>query len=264
MARSQFMVQIGFLASPEVACVSEEALGAWLRCQAYSASQLAEGRIVGARAWDGRRWLTTARVDLQAIGKAVEARLLTWDGPDLLVTGYDHDGERLYNAKSVSGKKNRGRSPKGKLGQENDSSDDSSDDSFNAFPSLPSPVLTCPSVAEAGETPSPPLPEDAFAKADQSAAPKRQHTLGDLEACHAVLVVFRDDRDTAETLLSLYGWDACNRGISELTPAAKARQHGRQRVTISELRGWLGSAFELEAEDYRRAGLTPPSAKEAR
>ncbi len=86
--------------------------------------------------------------------------------------------------------------------------------------------------------------------------PKR--TLADLQACHPVLVIFRDDRELATRLLQLYDWEPVSTALSELTPGARARPTGKQRVTVSELHAYLEKNWQPSADDYRKAGLPVP------
>lgn len=87
----------------------------------------------------------------------------------------------------------------------------------------------------------------------------RAKTVGDLQAVHPVLVVFRTDQERLQTILALYGWDGCSQGLSSLEPSAKRRETGKQRVTVNELAMWLAKTYELDPEDYRRAGLPMPA-----
>lgn len=90
----------------------------------------------------------------------------------------------------------------------------------------------------------------------------RRLTLGDLIACHPVLLCHRpDDRDRAGTMLALYGWEAMTSSIRELEPIAKARTEGKRRILLSELGDHLAKSWKLTPDDYRRAGL--PVSEEA-
>lgn len=59
-------------------------------------------------------------------------------------------------------------------------------------------------------------------------------------------------------MLALYGWVPMTGAIRELEPIAKARPEGKRRVLLSELGDHLAKVYELEPEDYRRAGLPVP------
>jgi hypothetical protein len=73
----------------------------------------------------------------------------------------------------------------------------------------------------------------------------------------------RDDRDRAETTLRLYGFAACSRVLGELAKAATKRPLGKHRVLVSEWAEAMAARFELDPEDYQRAGLPAPEAHHA-
>lgn len=122
------------------------------------------------------------------------------------------------------------------------------------------------------DPPPPPDPEDITTPPQPAAAPSphglpardfRSLTLGDFEASHPILLVYREDRDRAQTLFLLYGWELLHEGIVELTPIARARPPNKRRVLVSEIANWLGNNCKLLAQDYRNAGLpVPPGTQE--
>lgn len=120
-----------------------------------------------------------------------------------------------------------------------------------------------PSAPEPREATSPPRPVDPIPGDLPTCPPAREvrrYTVGDLAASHGTLLCHRsEDRDQAATLLALYGWDAVSATIRRLEPEAKSRPPGKQRVLLSELTAALERAYELEGEDYRRAGLPVPA-----
>ncbi|MCK6488826.1 MAG: YdaU family protein [Planctomycetes bacterium] len=123
---------------------------------------------------------------------------------------------------------------------------------------------TPPAAASYSAGAKPPPPSDPL---DHEPGPKAivchpKRTLADLQAIHPVLVLFRDDRELMTRLLALYEFDRVSAVLAELTPGARARAQGKQRVTVSELQATLQAKFIPDPEDYQRAGLpVPPEAK---
>jgi hypothetical protein len=83
-------------------------------------------------------------------------------------------------------------------------------------------------------------------------------SLGDLEATHPALLVPREERAKASTVLALYGWDLCAQALTALAAEAANRPANRRRVFPDHLSAWLSARFDLGPEDYARAGITPP------
>lgn len=100
--------------------------------------------------------------------------------------------------------------------------------------------------------------DDLLEKPDKTAIIARRHTLGDLKQAFPVLITFRNDEDEARTMFDLWGWETLAQAIGILTPIARGRPAGKQRITVSELTQWLAAHGSLEAEDYKRAGLPVP------
>ena len=86
----------------------------------------------------------------------------------------------------------------------------------------------------------------------------RHSRLGDLKACFPELLVFRDGQDQAETILNLYGWDACVEALTALQGTVTLREPGKQRIMVDEWAQWFKGRFILNVDDYARAGLTAP------
>lgn len=85
--------------------VSHEALGAWTRMMSYATSDEVEsGRLVGARAWNDRRWLICCQVSPSDVEVVVAAGLAVWDGDDLVLAGFDDDGLAALKKKRAQGK----------------------------------------------------------------------------------------------------------------------------------------------------------------
>lgn len=152
MARPGFMVQFEFLnrhhQSPDIA------LGAWVRLQAHVATSGGGGRVRGCSTWSDASWRCAARVSLKAVHAAIKANLAMWEGVDLIIADYDHEGERLYQRKSEGGTEgNRKRWKKSDSGSDSDREcDDRSRDRTPIQtpdpPSLALPSLALPSLAE--------------------------------------------------------------------------------------------------------------------
>ena|GEM_PF-6063261 len=86
----------------------------------------------------------------------------------------------------------------------------------------------------------------------------RQSRLGDLQAVIPELIVFRDGRDQAETLLALYGWDLSIEALTALQGVVHLKEPGKQRIMVDEWARWYKDRYRLTTEDYQRAGITPP------
>jgi hypothetical protein len=110
-------------------------------------------------------------------------------------------------------------------------------------------AVVAPSNAHAGElqdTPKPPPPPPSG-------------NLADLRAMHpAFLPIGADDIDRAKRMLSLYGFDICNKRLARLTAEAAKRAPGKRRVLVGEWADDLAANVELAVEDYAAAGLPAP------
>jgi len=84
-----------FMTTPPAMDADCAALGAWIRVLSYCTSDGVEtDRLVGAKLWKDREWLTRAHVSAAEVEHAVTAGLASWRGDDLVVDGYDEEGER--------------------------------------------------------------------------------------------------------------------------------------------------------------------------
>lgn len=123
--RKQFMLQTEWITT-DAAPADDAALGAWLRLHSYCAGRLNDGRLAGAKAWSDDTTRRLCVVKRRALDAVVAAGLAQWDGQDLVLKGYDHDGQRLWQAKSTGGKTGRqkqlagngGGNPSGSSGRE--------------------------------------------------------------------------------------------------------------------------------------------------
>ena len=101
--RSGFMVSLEFLNRSEVLAQSEALLGAWLRLAAFCSAQFNGGRIVDCRGWNKDQWPRMTRLSRQQITALGAAQLVLWEGDDLVVQGYDHEGDAIWAKKSRGG-----------------------------------------------------------------------------------------------------------------------------------------------------------------
>lgn len=269
----------------------------WLCLLAWCYEHENGGRIVGARQWGDRRWQQTVAVTLAEAQRETEG-LWEWDGDDLIVPLYDAAYVEQVRADSRQGtaggratseaKAEAARANARKRWHKDDANTDA-----NEMPTpMPTPMPTqkvvgsandandakpvCLSVSQSVSDVMTRAPETATSRPPDPipdnlptcppAREARRYTVGDLTASHGVLLCHRpEDRDQAATLLALYGWDAVSAQIHALEPVAKARPPGRQRILLSELTAALERAYQLDPEDYQRAGLPVPAhlAKEA-
>ena len=258
-------LQFSYVTSVEWRRASCAARGAACSLLGYCFRVENGGIIRGAQGWLNRDWLPAADITMKDVRAAVEAGLATWEGHDLRVMGYDEVGEARLSIQREQGH----HGAKGGRPQKQKPLPQTQPDNPKGFGKItPSPVQTIP----AQPRPDHPTAQataaadaDPFAgitKPDPTAGPKRRHNLGDLEACYAVLVIFREDRHRAETTLELYGWEACQAALNELGPPARKRDPGKQRVTISEMAKWLEANYRLTDADWKRAGIEAPPSKE--
>jgi len=113
-----------------------------------------------------------------------------------------------------------------------------------------------PSEAAAAATPL--IDEMDIGKPTPPPLNPRQSRLGDLQAVIPELIVFRDGRDQAETLLALYGWDLSIEALTALQGVVHLKEPGKQRIMVDEWARWYKDRYRLTTEDYQRAGITPP------
>ena len=90
--------------TPAFVRASHVARSSWLQVYVYAARIEKGGRLPASAEYTDREWLTHAGVTRDEIRASVEAGLLRWDGDDLVIEGYDHEGEA-----TVQAMRNRGR-----------------------------------------------------------------------------------------------------------------------------------------------------------
>lgn len=104
MARDHFMIELEFI-DTDAARASDAVLGAWCRIQAYAVPRLLSGRIPSVRPLDDASSMRLLHVTRTTIDEIVAAGLARWEGDDLVLHGFDHDGQRIWMAKSGGGVK---------------------------------------------------------------------------------------------------------------------------------------------------------------
>jgi hypothetical protein len=103
MAREQFMINVEFIVT-EAAKAEFSALGCWLRLTAHCAARILGGRLKDAQAWNDGTCYRMVGVSRAALDELVTADLAGWDGGDLVLDGYDLEGERIWKRMSKGGK----------------------------------------------------------------------------------------------------------------------------------------------------------------
>jgi hypothetical protein len=81
--------------------------GVWLALQAYVAEREAGGVVYGAASFTGATWsaLTGKGGGRRMVDKMIAAELAFWDGANLVLCGYDLDGEQRYRDKIEAGRR---------------------------------------------------------------------------------------------------------------------------------------------------------------
>lgn len=102
MARPGFLCRFAVL--EQYAHVDSAILGDWLRLTIVAARSMNGGRFIGSRSWDARTWARVTGLLSEDVGRVVGAGLAAWEGDDLVLDHYDHDGEALYQAQSAGGR----------------------------------------------------------------------------------------------------------------------------------------------------------------
>ncbi len=99
-----FGVQVDWALHPSRVDVPKAALGAAVCLLATCARAENGGRIAGAKAMSARALVLLANVTATDLAAVVSAGLATWDGEDLVMGGYDHQGEAVLRGRSKGGK----------------------------------------------------------------------------------------------------------------------------------------------------------------
>jgi hypothetical protein len=144
------------LTRPPFADAEAVALGVWVRVHSYASQDGHESPVIRAcRQWSQRTWLTTCQSSLEELETAVSAGLCAWKGNDLLVVGYDLEGQRRFEQKRINASKpagpgrKRGRpstkKPPGRI--ENPNGKPNAKPTENPSPPLSDPSVSDPSLA---------------------------------------------------------------------------------------------------------------------
>lgn len=104
--RKQFMLIPEWIKT-EAGGADDAALGAWVRLHSYCAQRLNDGMVIGAKLWSNDACYRVCAVRRKALDAVVAAGLADWQRDDLVLRGYDHDGQALWLAKSHGGKSGR-------------------------------------------------------------------------------------------------------------------------------------------------------------
>ncbi len=96
-------VFIQFMRAAPAALAPAVAVGAWTRLYVHAAIIEMQGRIPKCAAYTDREWMVTAAVTAAEVADALAAGLVRWEGDDLLVLGYDLEGEAKVAACRVNG-----------------------------------------------------------------------------------------------------------------------------------------------------------------
>lgn len=116
------------------------------------AAEIESDRIEGARSWTDREWIATCDVDRAEVDAASNVGLVRWDGDDLVVEGFDHDGLRAVEAKRAAGKfGSQGGRPKKKpsgFSETNPQGDPNGTETKTPSPLLPFPLLPSPNLSK--------------------------------------------------------------------------------------------------------------------
>src|SRR6478736_7867680 len=98
-------VHLLFLRSDVASRASNAAPGGWVRLYGRAAELETGGVLLGVKANDDRAWLIAAGVTVSDVSAAVSAGLCEWRGEDLLVLGYDQQGQETVEARRKNGRR---------------------------------------------------------------------------------------------------------------------------------------------------------------
>lgn len=98
-------LQIELQRQPRWKLASCAARGSWVSLAGFCAETENGGIIAGAKAYTDDQWMALVQCRASDIAGAVAAGLLTWDGDNLCVEGYDFHGEAVCKMRRVEAKK---------------------------------------------------------------------------------------------------------------------------------------------------------------
>lgn len=116
MARPGFLFLFAVL--DEHPLLPDDILASWVRLTASAARARQGGRFTACKAWTPMAWARIAGVGRKDVEAVVLAGLAQWDGDDLVLAHYDHQGEQVWEAKSLGGKDGAERKRLKRLEQE--------------------------------------------------------------------------------------------------------------------------------------------------
>jgi hypothetical protein len=105
-----------FMRRPPAAFAPGSALGTWIRVYSYAAELEKQGRLAGFMKLGDRQLIALAQVTRDELLEAIRAGLLRAEGDDVIVEGYDLDGEAKVNTARENGKFGHLGAEAGKLG----------------------------------------------------------------------------------------------------------------------------------------------------
>ena len=250
-----------FLDSPDFLGAEPVDRATWLCLLRYCVGQENSGRIESAASWGDRKWQQLVRVTAKEIRRTTE--LWTWDGEALVVQAYPIERQVEVQQKRVIAKLNGTKGGRPKKPRLQTQAEPTSVYSVKAEGEGEGEGEGEVEVEVREPLPPPPAGHDQITDDPIPARVVKGNTLGDLQAVQPSLLVMREDRERAETTLRLYGFAACTRVLTDLAHAAIKRPQGKRRVLVSEWAEAMAAKFELDPEDYQRAGLPAPEAHRA-
>lgn len=104
--RSQFMIETAFVESDAWGEATHAARGIWVHMHAIMTKRMCGDTVEDCASWTTSYWRakTLGLISKADIGTLVESRLARWEGPHLVLFGYDTKGENLFMRKSNGGK----------------------------------------------------------------------------------------------------------------------------------------------------------------
>jgi hypothetical protein len=104
--KKTFLVN-GYIRSAQFLAKPAALRGVWLALQAYVSEREAGGVVYGAASFTGASWaaLTGKGGGRRMVDKMIAEELAVWDGANLVLCGYDLEGEQRYRDKIEAGRK---------------------------------------------------------------------------------------------------------------------------------------------------------------
>lgn len=102
-------VRVSVIRSELFAGVEPAILGTWIRALAYCADQMNGGKIKGVLEWNDRKTMAAMQSTKDEVMEAVKVGVLSKDGQDIIVQGYDKGPEETVMRHRANGAKSNGR-----------------------------------------------------------------------------------------------------------------------------------------------------------